>query len=393
MNKTISRRLVPALIGLSALLAYILACTSFSPDDSKVLYVSVDSKSGRSAVAVYDRKTTTSETLFVPIVPDEPPITGNAAIIMRPQWLNDGHDVLTEWMEGDGSNQLLHLEIQPFDHRGTTRQFITPCPDKDAPAYYYWPLPIVGTTIFLNGESNILKRVNLETGELRIQTNTTRVMVLPSPDDKHLFYLSGMDNNNRGPDELGVFDPVSMAYTPMFRIPDSNAAPQSIALSRDGSRLAYQTDDKNPQVLRVLQSGGQVRTLSLASLGDGTEIMIRHFSPGGDVLYGTFKKSSGTTNNLTSCGVIEIPIDGSVIRTTTLIPPTEMGDDLFPSFQVDLSHDGTTLAVESVWFAFGDKAIKADDCALFMVDLTDPQRKVTKVPIPLPPKDRPSPFK
>jgi hypothetical protein len=76
-----------------------------------------------------------------------------------------------------------------------------------------------------------------------------------------------------------------------------------------------------------------------------------------------------------------------------LITGAKAGDKGFPSFQIDISHDGTTLAVESLWFGFGDDAVKAEDCALFLVDLTDPQRKVTKVPIPLPPKSRPTPFK
>jgi len=34
--------------------------------------------------------------------------------------------------------------------------------------------------------------------------------------------------------------------------------------------------------------------------------------------------------------------------------------------------------------ACDDEAFKAEDCALFLVDLADPGRKVTRVPIPLP---------
>ena len=59
-----------ALVGLLALTIYILACTSFSPDDTKVLYPSFDQATGAIGMAVYDREARTSETLFVPVAYD-----------------------------------------------------------------------------------------------------------------------------------------------------------------------------------------------------------------------------------------------------------------------------------------------------------------------------------
>jgi hypothetical protein len=58
-------------------------------------------------------------------------------------------------------------------------------------------------------------------------------------------------------------------------------------------------------------------------------------------------------------------------------------------FQGAISHDGKAAAVASTYLACGDKGLKPDDCALFLVDLKDPNRKVTRVPIPMP-AERPS---
>lgn len=81
--KTGTRNTALALVGLAALTIYILACTSFSPDDTKVLYPALDPVSGNVGMAVYDRETHRSDLAFVPIIPDK-----QAAV--RAQWLEIG---------------------------------------------------------------------------------------------------------------------------------------------------------------------------------------------------------------------------------------------------------------------------------------------------------------
>ena len=395
MKKPVVWNSALALAGLGALLIYILACTSFSPDDSKVLYLTVDAKSGVTAVAVYDRKSAKSEVLFEPIMRDVADPAAAKAAVMRPQWLAGGHDFLAAWLsDSSDSKGTLNLAVQPFDRRGPARTFMLPKLWQDSGVwFYYWPLPVVGSSVFLNSETNLLFRLNLETGELLRHANPQELMVLPSPDNDRLFYLVGMGHDSNNPNEFGLLDPETFASKPLFQINDTNIAIMSLALSRDTKRLAYELDNTTPPVVRLLETGQPPRTLSLTNLGDKTQIMLRHFSPKGDLLYGSFMCSTNDAD--ADFGVIEIPLDGSAIRKTTLIRGAPIGshDAKFPSFQVDISHDGKTLAVESLWFAFDNKPVKAEDCALFLVDLTDPQRKVTKVPIPLPPKDMTSPLK
>ena len=65
MKNNTSRNALLAMIALGALTLYILACTSFSPDDTKVLYPAFDD-SGAIGMAVYDREARRSEMLLCP---------------------------------------------------------------------------------------------------------------------------------------------------------------------------------------------------------------------------------------------------------------------------------------------------------------------------------------
>ena len=375
-----------ALAGLGALLIYILACTSFSPDDSKVLYGTVDAKSGLTGVVVYDRKAGTSELLFEPFIQDLGKLGAQGATL-RPQWIENGHYFLTTWVAGsDDSDRSLNLAVLPFDRGGPARTFRVPDLGKDASTMFMlWPMPVVGSSVFLNEESNRIIRLDLETGKMYRQTNQTEMVLLPSPNNDRLFYLGGVNDAN-GPDECGFLNSETFARTPLFQIKEKKVSMWSLALSRDAKRLAYQVEDEHPPVVHLLETGQPARTLSLASLGEDAEVNVRQFSPGSDILYGSFKDSA--EGQKCAFGFVEIPLDGSPIRKTTLISDVQgKQKETVEAFQIDVSHDGKTLAVESLWLLTGDEIAEAKDCALFLVDLTDSERKVTKVPIPLPAKN------
>ena len=384
MRKSAVSNSTLALAGLGALLIYILACTSFSPDDSKVLYATVDARSGLTAIAVYDRKAGKSELLFEPSTQDAGKLAAKPAIL-RPQWLEDGHSFLTAWV-ADSDDKALSLAVLPFDRRGPARTFLLTGLGDGATMFYYWPVPVAGSSVLISGESNSLIRLDLGTGVMRRQTNQPELVLLPSPDNDHLFYL-GVTNDTEGPCECGLLNPETFARTPLFQIKDKKVSLFSLALSRDAKRLAYQVEDEKPPVVHLLETGRPARTLSLASLGDKMEVNVRHFSPKHDILYGSFRDAAVGTHD--AYGFVEIPLDGSPIRKTTLISNGGKSGDkgMLAYFQIDISHDGKTLAVESLWLACGNDDLKAEDCALFLVDLTDSHRKVTKAPIPLPPKN------
>src|SRR5947208_2369397 len=100
MKKASARNWFYGLIGLLAWGLCILACTSFSPDDKKVLYPAFDAATGTPGVAIFDRETQKSTMLFVPIAYE--PSDTNVVIkpqFVRSQWLPDGKSVLLAWAE------------------------------------------------------------------------------------------------------------------------------------------------------------------------------------------------------------------------------------------------------------------------------------------------------
>jgi len=380
-------RLGPALVGLGSLLVYILACTSFSPDDSKVLYPTFDPKSGTTAVAVYDRTTAKSEILF------EPQASGinqkAKAVLLRPQWVQNGHGFLAIWDSSTNAGRSsCSVAFVPFGRAGTPRIF--PLPEDCSSEVYLYPLPVVGNFLFLTDGSNLITRLNYQTGETLRKTNEFENALLPSPGDDRVFYLTD-DHKSNGSFEIGVMDPATLAQTALFRVADENISGQSITFSRDARILAYQSENESPLMIHLLETGKPARVLVLTTLDGwvgGWKIRLREFSPTGDVLYASVSHTNAETTN-TECGFLEIPLDGSQVRKTLLLTNISGGDksDL-GNFEVDLSHDGKTLAADSFWLVGENPSTKPEDCGLFLVDLTSPGRKATKVLIPLIPKER-----
>src|SRR5512146_249304 len=116
MKKPPMRDLALALIGLLALTAAILACTSFSPDDKKVLYPSFDPASGALGMALSDREARRSDMFFLPLVHEN--TTNNEVVpgFIRGQWLPNGHSILFCWAGGKGSeDKALDLALVPWN--------------------------------------------------------------------------------------------------------------------------------------------------------------------------------------------------------------------------------------------------------------------------------------
>ena len=104
MNRHTTRNAVLALFGLPALSVYILACTSFSPDDTKILYPAFDAPSGAIGMAAYDRQAQASELLFLPIAYQS--AESNIVVapsVMRAEWLPNGRDILLAYVAGKDS--------------------------------------------------------------------------------------------------------------------------------------------------------------------------------------------------------------------------------------------------------------------------------------------------
>jgi len=387
-----------ALTALAALTAYILACgTAFSPDDSKVLYTTINPRTGATGIAVYDRTSGQSQTIFTPTFQDLD-FGKTAPAIIRPQWLPSGKDIVVAWPGGNASTKdnELSLAVLPFGRADAVKLFFL-SEVRDSEQLLRRPLPIAGHFLFLasEAESNTtsIVRLDLLTGELRTQTNLPALRLLPTPHGDAVIYLAEMPGGDqRG--ELGLLNPDTFARTAVFQTvagaptPDFDDNKGFVAISRDGQRLAFTDTEEGKPVCRVLQNGKLFKTLPL--LGENSELVFGNaqFSPSGAMLYASFMDAgAGGTNG--SGGVIEIPLDGGALRRNTLISGLgEVDNDFALYFQLDLAKDGKTLAIASTYLAYEEgHKLKPANCALFLLNLADPQRAVTRVPVPLPPAE------
>ena len=393
MKRPTIRNATLALVGLASLTIYILACTSFSPDDKRVLYPTFDSASRRVGVAVYDRDAGRSELLFVPHLRAGEEL-GNKAPLLRPQWSTDGRSVLVAWPGTDAtadSDDSLSLAVLPVGGRGPVRFFHLVGLPKTGPGLSV-PLCVIGNRLFLQGESNTVVRLDLVTGQVKRQACAKEVIPYPSPSPERPCYAT--DRNAEGGLEVGFLDPENFALTPIARLDAEESLSLGgdgglVALSRDGRTAAFVAHNgQQPEILFKASGKPARKSPKLAADDEELSLANAQFSPRGGLLYASFVRNHGDATN-SALGFLEVPTNGKPARRVTLIqrgPNVKEEAALF--FQIGVSHDGKTLAVASTYLAFAEGTFRSDDCALFLVDLSDPQRTVTKVPIPLPPKPK-----
>lgn len=375
-----TRNTVLALVGLVALTLYILACTSFSPDDTKVLYPALDEKSGAIGMAVYDRETRRSEMLFLPMAYDNGLTNPVAPRLLRGQWFPDGRRILVGWAGGKNEDEGLNLAVIPWGVRSPVKVFRVPG-IKDAAELFTVPLCLVGDQVLFMASEKEVGRVNLQTGATAIHEfadASQKVALYPAPDGAGVFYVE-----QGGGLVFGRLDPQNFNRTPLTVITNEPADKTFFAYGKDGKVVAFAEKSDDGVRLVVWREGKLIFTRPLGATTDERAFGNAGFSPQGDLLWATFRKPSGT--NRVAYGLMEIPLSDGRIRETVLIAEAPSGDDFYALyFQAGLAHDGKTAAVASTYLACATEEFKPADCALFLVDLNDPKRKVTKVPIPLP---------
>lgn len=366
-----------ALVGLAALTVYILACTSFSPDDRKVLFPSFDPLTGRIGIAEYDRETARSRMLFVPLAyPDEtndPPTP-----LLRAQWLGNGRQILVSWAYDE---DRLDLAVVPVVGEGAVRLFAIPAEDPGEKMIV--PVAVAGREAFLHGDETLI-RLNLANGtQTRHALSETdkEFRVYPGPDGESVFYLLELDEPKRM--TFGRLDPATFARTPVVTFTNDLVDGSFFTYDRRGQRVALVEHAGAEQRLVVLESGKPPLTRILSG-ATATRYGNAIFLERADLILASFMRRNPGTNTA-AFGLVEIPIRNGSVRETVLIRNTEATDEMAAFlFQVGVSHDGKTAAVSSAYLACLGEDLKADDCGLFLVDLSDAKRKVTRVPIALP---------
>ena len=249
------------------------------------------------------------------------------------------------------------------------------------------PLPILGSEVFIRCKDKSFAGVNLVTGGARVLEFTNELSLYSDPAGKTLLAWQ----ESRGDQTQGTFgriDPKTLAFQPLMEIPKQPGASDigSIAFAPGGERLFLLVvfDEASKLELRVFHAGKIELTRSIKT--DGRKIQLgpaAALSPGGNFLCTSFMRmDSGNTN--CEYGLLEVPLTETPARWTPLLRAAKGDDEDVMLFQGGLSHDGRTWAVASAYLWAENHYIESADSALFLVDLGDPQRKVTKIAIPTP---------
>jgi hypothetical protein len=381
------RNTVCALVGITTLAVCILACTSFSPDDKKVLYPTFDTNSGAISYSVYDRSSRTSHQVFS--MDTRETTTDDAGMVFtRAQWFPDGKRFVASWtlgptVDGNKSNNITSFAVVPLDNREAVRimHLANAEGEADSPCTFR-PQPIIGTQAFTLTHSNLVS-VDLVSGRIRRRPQTEFQHVLFCPQTNRLLFLNELPDNVA---DFAVFDPETMTKEWQLHITNSDVYGNGWAFSPQGRKAVFASNRKHggQPCLTLFEEGQSPREISIPVARNET-LDLGHcaFSPKGDTVIAAFSMESTP-----ALGFVEVPLDGTLLHWTTLIQGLSLGKRISESpelFEFGLSHDGKTLAVSSAGVALVDKEMLQKDCALFLVDLAHPAHKVIKIPIPLPP--------
>jgi hypothetical protein len=371
-------------VGLASWVLYVLACASFSPDDTKVLFPSNDPKTGATVVAMYDRTARTTRALLALPAPSG----SSSESFVRSIWTPDGTRVVALWAE---DHDVLGVMVMPLSTRQPVRLFTVTDVTGDGPSAILLPPPIVGSSL-LFGEKTGIRRLDLETGAVEKKDVDGEPLLVGQ--GGRVYYGRSLpdqgDKTNRA--EFGMVDTTTLALTPLFEpeLGSGGEGAPGFAISRDGTRMAVTAGIDKGKDFDVWVFENKKLLTKRPILTDGGSISVGMFqwSKDGTALYFTYRKT--LPGDRYQFGVLEVPMTGTGNRSIPLFEAAGKGDGDIFAMQLDISHDGRTLASASTYLQTPlpkllnkePARVKPADLALYFIDLSAADRKVTKVPIP-----------
>jgi hypothetical protein len=284
----------------------------------------------------------------------------------------------------------MNLALIPMEGRRTTKLFYLP--DVNEPMMQLLrPPALTGNRLFTLGGSNHMVRLDLNTGEIRTHSYTGEMTLYSSAQGEHLLYFlekKGEDDEKKI--EFGRMNPDTFAQTALMEFEDFDSEEGFLAIGLQEKSVATMVKDNGQYHLVVYRQGQSPLIRALKDTSHKLHFGSAAFSPQGNVVYATYHRVEKAKEK-GSFGLMEIPLANRPLRRTTLVSEADASEtELVLYLQLGLSHDGKTAAVATTYLAADGDNIRPEDCALFLVDLSVPERKVTKVPVPLPkqPKSR-----
>lgn len=381
MNRERLLHIVLAVVGIGALTAYLVACRpSWSPDGSKVLFPYLDPGAKRAGIALYDKNTGKTSSIF------SRPLEGGSpnAMFSCPwaQWDRKGERAVVVWANaGPGTPDEFHVQVLRIGAKEPDRKFVLRNVGVFLPGM---PLPEVQGSLFAAGDA--LVRMDLQTGAVERRKLQGRKDVVLVGHGDQIHYCAQLG----GPKpayEIGTVDPKKLVLRPGLKLRSEDVGEifPLITVAKDGSAIAIPSK-KGKKYQLLLVAGDQLqKTITLELSSETHELGNLQWSPDGKTIYAALVARMKDQRSF-ELGVAEITVKTGGIRVTRLLrgrwedTDTEM---LRLFFQVALSPDGKTIAAAPTCFL--GKLEDEKDRALHLVDLTTPDRKVTKIPVPVPP--------
>lgn len=388
MSQRNGLHVVLGIVGLAAWMLYILACRpSWSPDSSKILFPYCNPETKEGGVALFDRSTGAVSSIFVQSAEEE---GCDDYVPMTAQWDRDGSRAIVAWGESKSKTkkkktiqrEWLHVLVLPVGAKGKTRHFKL----RDFEADHFYPLAEVAGKLYVGGNS--LTRLDLRTGRKALRDlGDSRAVSLINRDTEHIVYArEGAESSDDL--EFGNLDQKSLTLHPLFVLKKADLAQHGvkeaggfkafrphgprIAMIGEGEKegkdfLVFCTDSGLQKVVAPELPSKVYRLGNLEWALDGKTIYAMVVTPTED-------------KDVQQFSLGEIPADGGPARLDPIVRVKTSSDNANLFLQIALSPDGSTIATATAYL--DEKQIEMADRGLFLVDLRDPERKVTKIPFP-----------
>jgi len=390
VNSSSLRNPLWAAVALASLAIYILACTSFSPDDSRVAFPAFHPDSGELGVSVFDRGSGQVESVFTLSAASGLEEPSYEARVLRAQWFDDQR-LIVAWPGISTEDTGLNVLTLPVGKPGTVRYWQLDEVEK-ADERMIRPLAVAGAHLFVASASNLVVRLDLETGQVVSRQARGEVSGLyPSGQQDHLYYVGAVPGAE-GRAEFGRLEAGDFAQTPWFESTSTHMSREElVAFSPAGPVVAIAGDKDGRAALTLIRAGAAPQTLSVSGEAETLALGGLSFSHKGDAVLAAYVRTAASETN-TSVGVVEIPLDGQPPKRIQLFTgPANLDSDLALYLQPAVSHDGRTLALVNTYLC-AEPAADGEaqmPCALFLVELDKSPRGIRQIPLPAPRPDHP----